>query len=90
MGDDAQLARGHPGHLHGLTCPLRDVPIDLRQEPRNSAGGRPEPIAAIGVYWADTHAATDNAVGALILLADSAALALTNVRLYDKLAAALR
>jgi two-component system CheB/CheR fusion protein len=49
----------------------------------------PEPIAAIGAYWADTHHATDDEVGALILLADSAALALTNVQLYNELAAAL-
>jgi two-component system CheB/CheR fusion protein len=49
----------------------------------------PEPIAAIGAYWAYAHQATDDELGAMILLADSAGLALANVRLYDELAAAL-
>jgi two-component system CheB/CheR fusion protein len=49
----------------------------------------PEPIAAIGAYWSRTHRATDDQVGAMTLLADSAALALTNVQLYGDLAAAL-
>jgi two-component system CheB/CheR fusion protein len=49
----------------------------------------PEPIAAIGAYWSRPHRATDDQVGAMILLADSAALALTNAQLYNDLAAAL-
>ena len=47
--------------------------------------GTPDPIAAIGAYWAEPHQPTDDEVGALILLADSAALALANVQLYDEL-----
>lgn len=49
----------------------------------------PEPIAAIGAYWARPHQPTDDEVGAMTLLADSAALALTNVQLYGELSAAL-
>lgn len=49
----------------------------------------PEPIAAIGAYWAHEHAATDDEIGAMTLLADNIALALTNVQLYDNLSAAL-
>jgi signal transduction histidine kinase len=49
----------------------------------------PEPIAAIGAYWKETHVPTDDEVGSMILLADSAALALANVQLYDDLAASL-
>lgn len=49
----------------------------------------PEPIAAIGAYWAEKHRATDDEIGAMILLADSAALALSNVQLYSELSAAL-
>jgi two-component system CheB/CheR fusion protein len=49
----------------------------------------PAPIAAIGAYWARPHRASDDQVGAMTLLADSAALALTNVQLYGDLAAAL-
>jgi signal transduction histidine kinase len=49
----------------------------------------PTPIAAIGAYWATTHHTTDEEIGALSLLADSAALALTNVQLYAELSASL-
>lgn len=49
----------------------------------------PEPVAAIGAYWAAPHAATEDEVAALTVLADSAALALTNVQLYTELSAAL-
>lgn len=49
----------------------------------------PEPIAAIGAYWATSHEATDDELGSLILLADSAALALINVQLYEDLGGAL-
>jgi two-component system CheB/CheR fusion protein len=49
----------------------------------------PESVAAIGAYWSRPHRATDDQVGALTLLADSAALALTNAQLYNDLAAAL-
>jgi two-component system CheB/CheR fusion protein len=49
----------------------------------------PEPIAAIGAYWADEHQATEDELGAMTLLADSIALALRNVQLYDELSHAL-
>lgn len=49
----------------------------------------PEPIAAIGAYWANEHQATDDELGAMMLLADSIALALRNVQLYDQLSLAL-
>jgi two-component system CheB/CheR fusion protein len=49
----------------------------------------PEPIAAIGAYWAHEHAATDDEIGAMTLLADNIALALKNVQLYENLSAAL-
>jgi len=49
----------------------------------------PEPIAAIGAYWAVEHQATDDELGAMALLADSIALALRNVQLYDELSLAL-
>jgi signal transduction histidine kinase len=49
----------------------------------------PEPTAALGAYWARPHQATDEQVGAMILLADTAALALSNVQLYDHLMAAI-
>ena len=48
-----------------------------------------EPLAAIGAYWATEHHATDYEVEALVLLADSAGLALTNVQLYQELTGAL-
>src|SRR6187455_3205772 len=40
---------------------------------------REDPIAAIGAYWADYHAATPAEIGVLQSLADAAALALSNV-----------
>jgi two-component system CheB/CheR fusion protein len=49
----------------------------------------PDAIAAIGAYWAEMHAASDHEIGAMSLLADTAALALTNVQLYTELSAAL-
>jgi signal transduction histidine kinase len=49
----------------------------------------PEPIAAIGAYWANEHQATDDELGAMTLLADSIALALRNVQLYDEVSLAL-
>ena len=49
----------------------------------------PEPLAAIGAYWATEHHATDYEIEALVLLADSVALALSNVQLYDELTGAL-
>ena len=49
----------------------------------------PEPIAAIGAYWADRHDATEEELGAMTLLADNIALALRNVELYDELSVAL-
>ena len=50
----------------------------------------PEPIAAIGAYWAHPHEATEEELGAMTLLADNIALALRNVELYDELSVALR
>jgi two-component system CheB/CheR fusion protein len=49
----------------------------------------PDAIAAIGAYWATNHQATDDELGWMALLADSAALALANVQLYDESRAAL-
>ena len=51
---------------------------------------REDPIAAIGAYWADYHAATPAEIGVLQSLADAAALALSNVQLDAELKAALR
>jgi two-component system CheB/CheR fusion protein len=48
-----------------------------------------DPIAAIGAYWADHHAATHDEVELLQAVADAAALALENVQLYSDLQAAL-
>ena len=44
-----------------------------------------EPIGAIGNYWASPHEATDKEVRMLQALADAAALALENVRVYGEL-----
>lgn len=49
----------------------------------------PDPVAAIGAYWASPHAAGTNELRALQLVAESAALALANVRLHEELRAAL-
>lgn len=49
----------------------------------------PDPVAAIGAYWRIPHLATGAELGSLQLLADSAALALSNVRLYEELRTAL-
>ncbi len=49
----------------------------------------PEAIAAIGAYWADHHEASEEQLGAMMLLADNIALALRNVELYDELSVAL-
>jgi len=51
---------------------------------------REDPIAAIGAYWKDYHAATPAEIGVLQSLADAAALALSNVQLDAELKAALR
>lgn len=45
----------------------------------------PDPVAAIGAYWAEIHHATSAELYALQTLADSAALALSNVLLYQEL-----
>lgn len=44
-----------------------------------------EPIGAIGAYWARHHSATETELGMLQALADSTAVALQNVRLFDQL-----
>lgn len=49
----------------------------------------PDPVAAIGAYWANRHVASGDQIRALQMLADSAALALSNVRLYEELRSAL-
>lgn len=49
----------------------------------------PDPVAAIGAYWAHRHIASNTQLRALQMLADSAALALSNVRLYQELRSAL-
>lgn len=49
----------------------------------------PDPVAAIGAYWATRHEPSSRELDALQTLADSAALALSNVRLYEELRTAL-
>ena len=49
----------------------------------------PDPVAAIGAYWAGTHEASDHELGVLTFLADCAALAISNVQLYRELSGAL-
>lgn len=49
----------------------------------------PDPVAAIGAYWAKRHEPSPRELEALQTLADSAALALSNVRLYEELRTAL-
>jgi signal transduction histidine kinase/CheY-like chemotaxis protein len=46
---------------------------------------REDPVAAIGVYWAQGHAATDQDAATLQTLADAAALALHNIELDAEL-----
>jgi len=48
-----------------------------------------DPIAAVGAYWAATHEATPDEVDVLQAVADAAALALENVKLYGDLQAAI-
>lgn len=47
--------------------------------------GAPEPIAAIGAYWAARHTPDTGTVTLLLAIARSAALALSNVRLLESL-----
>lgn len=47
--------------------------------------GAPDPIAAIGAYWATRHTPDPDAVARLRAVARSAALALSNVRLLESL-----
>jgi signal transduction histidine kinase len=49
----------------------------------------PEPIAAIGAYWAEQHEVSEDELSAMTLLADSIALALRNVQLYEELSVSL-
>jgi len=49
----------------------------------------PDPVAAIGAYWARPHEATPDQVRTLQTLAQSAALALANAQLYRDLRTAL-
>jgi signal transduction histidine kinase len=49
----------------------------------------PEPVAAIGAYWATEHEATTQQLEVLTALADSVSLALTNVQLFEELRDAL-
>ena len=46
---------------------------------------RVDPIAAIEVYWAETHYPTEHEVKLLQALADSTAIAMENVQVYDEL-----
>jgi signal transduction histidine kinase len=48
-----------------------------------------DPIAAIGAYWAEHHEATADEVEVLQAVADAAALALENVKLYGDLQTAI-
>lgn len=47
--------------------------------------GAPSPLGAVGVYWAGAHQGTDAEVVVLRALADSAAVALENVRVLTEL-----
>jgi signal transduction histidine kinase len=51
--------------------------------------GTPDPVAAIGAYWATWHRATPAEIEVLSALADGTGLALTNVRLFDELRSSL-
>jgi len=44
-----------------------------------------EPIGAIGVYWAEANAPTDDDLRLLIKLADAASLAIENIRIHGEL-----
>lgn len=44
-----------------------------------------DPIGAIGIYWADSHAATEEEVQLLQALADTISVAMENVRVYGEL-----
>ncbi len=52
--------------------------------------GAPDPVAAIGAYWARRRMPTEEEVAVLHALARSTGLALSNVRLYQSLADAVR
>jgi signal transduction histidine kinase len=47
--------------------------------------GSIQPIAAIGIYWAQHHEASQHELGLLQDLADTTAVALENVRVYEEL-----
>jgi putative two-component system response regulator len=55
------------------------VMVPVRQE---------DPVAAIGAYWAHHRRPTDDEVNTLLRIAHSAAVAMTNVALYNSLVAA--
>ncbi|HEY6882300.1 MAG TPA: GAF domain-containing protein, partial [Polyangiales bacterium] len=46
---------------------------------------RAEPVAAIGIYWAETHVATPRECDLLQNLADTTAVALENASIYEEL-----
>ena len=48
-----------------------------------------EPVAAIGAYWAAQYNPTAKELQTLTTLAESASLALANVKLYEELRASL-
>jgi signal transduction histidine kinase len=52
-------------------------------------GRAPQPIAAIGAYWAQWHQASGQELNVLAVLAETAALAMLNVKDYQSLAASL-
>lgn len=77
--------------------------LDIRQDPRIPQSlyaatfvhslamtpiGHDPAIGAMGVYWSHEHAATDDELASLRAIADSAALALVNLRLVEELRAA--
>ena len=49
-----------------------------------------DPVGAIGIYWAQRHAATEQEVGLARALADSTAVALQNVRVAERFERAAR
>ncbi len=69
-GSSVPIAAYREGFVKSLiTVPIRAV----------------DPIGTIGVYWAQSHAPTEQEVQLLQTLADAAAIAMENIRYYDEL-----
>jgi len=81
---------------HGIPAAISDISVDPRipQEAYRPTFVKsllmvpvrpPDARAAIGLYWATIHEATADELAILTALADTAALALANVQLYEDL-----